>query len=87
MEQLADALTRTLGREVVDRTELRGRYDFDLHWRPDPELTRGNADGPAAADGPSIFTAVEEQLGLRLEAGRGPTQVLVIDRLEKPDAN
>jgi uncharacterized protein (TIGR03435 family) len=79
---LTQELSQELGRVVVDRTGVTGRYDLSLHWTP------AAAEGAAAADsGPSIFTAVQEQLGLKLESARGPVQVLVIDRAEMPSAN
>ncbi len=91
---LADALTRQpeLGRLVVDETGLKGHYDWTLKWTPeqiDP-MFRGPAGAPAPppdASGPSIFTALEEQLGLRLEARKGPVEVLVIDSIERPSPN
>ena len=63
------------GRPVVDRTGLKGRFDFTLTWAPE-----GSTDSSA----PSIFTAVQEQLGLRLEPTRGPVDVLVVERAERP---
>jgi uncharacterized protein (TIGR03435 family) len=70
---LAQALSPVVGRVVVDRTGLTGKFDFDLSWASDP-----NAD----SIGPSIFTALQEQLGLRLESTRGSVDVLVIDQVE-----
>jgi uncharacterized protein (TIGR03435 family) len=61
-------------RIVIDRTGLEGRFDIDLEWSPDQ----------AASEKPSIFTAVQEQLGLKLESTKGPVDVLVIDHVEKP---
>lgn len=81
--KLAAALSRTLGRTVMDETGLEGSYDISLHWTPDDTL-------PAAANAsndPSFFTALQEQLGLRLEPGKGPVEVLVVDRAEKPSQN
>jgi bla regulator protein blaR1 len=81
------------GRTVLDRTGLTGRYDFRLEYTPD---SGGGAKGPADAEkveavagdsGPSIFTALQEQLGLRLEATRGPVETIVIERVEKPSEN
>ena len=93
MEGLAQYLTGMLRRPVLDRTELKGSYDFKLEWTPDPEgygkLAEEKAEGTAAPDpsGPSIFTALQEQLGLKLESRKGPVEILVIDRAEKPFAN
>jgi uncharacterized protein (TIGR03435 family) len=67
---------------VVDQTGLTGRYDFELTWNDDESSVP--ADSSAA---PSIFTAMQEQLGLKLEATKAPADVLVIDRLERPGAN
>lgn len=88
-EILARMLSGRLGRPVVDETGLTGNYDFALMWTPAPgEMGDGPDDGPAAdPGGPSIFSALQEQLGLRLESGRGPVEGLVVDHVEKPDAN
>jgi uncharacterized protein (TIGR03435 family) len=90
-------LARQLGRKVVDRTALSGRYDFTLTWTPDnlpPRAPGTPPDQPVTVNGlsidpngPSIFTAIQEQLGLKLESTRGPVDVLVIDRVEKPTAD
>jgi uncharacterized protein (TIGR03435 family) len=70
---------------VIDRTGLPGRYDFTLSWsRDDPSSRQPDSPEPA---GPGIFTAVQEQLGLKLEPVKIPTQVLVIDSVERPSAN
>ncbi|HEY4357362.1 MAG TPA: TIGR03435 family protein [Acidobacteriaceae bacterium] len=78
MEELASNLGNQLGRFTVDETGLHGHYDFVLNWAPDP-----TADSSL----PSLFTAVREQLGLRLESRKGPMKVLVIDQAEKPSEN
>ncbi len=77
-----------LDRPVVDKTGLSGRYDFDLEWAPD-ETQFGGEVPVASADAPSppLFTAMQEQLGLRLVATRGPVDALVVDRAERPSAN
>ena len=73
-----------VGRVVVDRTGLPGRYDFDLKFVPDAELTAAPAaDRPPDAL-PSLFVALEEQLGLKLEPQRGPVNVVVIDSIQRP---
>lgn len=79
MDRLAKILARELRQPVVDRTGLSGDFDFTLAW------TRNNA--PADTDLPTIFTAVQDQLGLRLRSEKVPLDVLVIDRAEKPSAN
>lgn len=71
-------LSGQLGRKVIDRTGLGGAYDFALKWAPDPL---------AVDTAPYLFTAVQEQLGLRLEVGRGLVEILVIEHVEKPSAN
>jgi uncharacterized protein (TIGR03435 family) len=77
-----------LDRPVVDRTGLTGRYDFDLDWAPDETQFGGEVPvAPADAQAPPFFTAIEQQLGLRLEAMRGMVQALVIDHAEPPSAN
>jgi uncharacterized protein (TIGR03435 family) len=88
IEFLAEDLSEDLGRKVVDKTGLRGRYDFTLTWTPDDSAaaTAGSA-ASGAAQGPSLFTAVQEQLGLKLEPVKAPVDVVVIDHLEKPSAN
>ncbi len=77
-----------LDRPVVDRTGLTGRYDFDLDWAPDETQFGGEVPvAPADAQAPPFFTAIEQQLGLQLEATRGMVQALVIDHAEPPVAN
>jgi uncharacterized protein (TIGR03435 family) len=72
------------GRVVIDKTGLTGKYDILLTWSPDPAATE---DGPVSASPSSIFTAVQEQLGLKLEPSRGPVKSFVIDHIEKPSEN
>lgn len=77
-----------LDRPVVDKTGLSGKYDFDLEWAPD-ESQFGGEVGASSADAPSapFFTAIQQQLGLKLEAKRGPVEALVVDSAERPSAN
>ena len=76
--------TLWLGRPVVDRTGLAGHYTFKLSWTPDS----GSAPNAPDADlGASIFTALKEQLGLRLEAIHAPVRVPVVDHIERPTQN
>jgi len=87
MPQVASALSTLTDRPVIDRTELTGHYDLELAWTPDsPGAASGTANGAASAatDAPSIFTAVREQLGLRLEPTRAEVPVLVIDDAHPP---
>ena len=93
MSQFTNVLTSWVGRIVVDRTELAGAYDFALNWTPD-QMPQGfdkkvAAGGLAPADpnGPSIFTALQEQLGLKLDSRKGPVDILIILRAERPTEN
>ena len=85
------ALSNQLGRTVIDKTDLKGFYDIKLQWTPEigqgPVVPGGPEPPPPPADGPSIFTAIQEQLGLRLESAKGPVEVLVIDSVQKPSEN
>lgn len=79
MEQLATRLSRSIGQTVVNRTSVSGIFDFRLEWTQEDSFR-----APGATAGPAIFTALAEQLGLRLESQRAPIDVLVIDRVERP---
>jgi len=70
--------SNTMGRPVVDKTSLLGKYDFVLEWTPEVGVAPG---------GSTIFTALQEQLGLRLDSQKGPVENTVIDRVEKPSEN
>lgn len=77
-----------LDRPVVDETGLAGRFDFDLEWAPDETQFGGEVPvAPADAQAPPLFTALAQQLGLRLEATHGPVEALVVDQVERPGAN
>lgn len=80
MAGLANVLIRPLKRRVFDETGLQGTYDFELRYAPDPV----GADDAAASDSPSIFTALEEQLGLSLKTAKRPVEVIALDSVEKP---
>ena len=94
LSQVASSLSMFVGRVVQDRTGLTGAFDVNLTWTPDqmPQRAPGTpADQPLRVNGvdidpngPSIFTAVQEQLGLKLDSQRGPVDILVIDRAEHP---
>jgi uncharacterized protein (TIGR03435 family) len=71
------------GRLIVDATGLQGNYDFNLSWTPDRDL----GAAPAEAVGPSLFTALQEQLGLKIESRKAAVDCIVIDHVEKPSAN
>ena len=97
LEMVTRMLSSQLGRPVIDRTGLKGNFDVKLEWTPDPGQSGGpfgggpppGADAPPPPDpnGPSLFTALQEQLGLRLESQKGPVEMLVIDKVEKPSEN
>lgn len=92
MSQLATMLTTGAGRVVVDRTGLGGTYDFDLTYSPEGVRAIVAGGGPPIdfappADGMSLQSAIQEQLGLKLVSARGPVDVLVIDSAERPAAN
>lgn len=94
---LASLLAQQLGRPVLDKTGLQGNFDFKLEWTPDegqrgiglgePDRTAADTAPPVDSSGPSVFTALQEQLGLKLESQRGPAEILVIDHIEKPSEN
>jgi uncharacterized protein (TIGR03435 family) len=93
MAQFVSQLSQLTGRVVVDRTGLTGGYDLDLKWTPTPDQLPPGPPPPGVElppidpNGPSLFTALEEQLGLKLDSQRGPVDVLVIDRIEPPTEN
>ena len=94
---LAYQLSLQLGRKVIDKTGLTGQYDFTLEWAPEPGQGGPESIGlppdpnfrlpPGDQNRPSIFTAVQEQLGLRLDSQKGPVDMIVIDSVEKPSEN
>jgi uncharacterized protein (TIGR03435 family) len=94
MSNLATNLAPQVGRIVIDKTELTGNYDFELTYAPEaigggagaPPLINGNPV-PVDPNAPNLFTALQEQLGLKLDSQRGPVDVVVIDRLEQPVAD
>ena len=87
IEEFAKRLGGQLGRTVVDRTGLEGNFAFDLEWTPDPVQPIGPNPPPAQSSDPSIFTALQEQLGLKLEVTRGQIEILVVDHAERPSEN
>jgi uncharacterized protein (TIGR03435 family) len=89
MGDFASMLQRAvLDRPVVDKTGLTGKYDFDLEWAPDESQFNGEV-APAATDASAapLFTAIQQQLGLKLVATRGPVDALIIDKAGQPSAN
>ena len=89
MARLAEVLTRVLDRQVIDRTGRLEKVNVSLRWTPDErEATTVASDAiPLAPDTPSIFTAVQEQLGLKLNPGKAPVKLLVIDHADEPSEN
>ena len=98
LANLVMMLSQQLGRTVLDQTGLKGNYDIHLKWTPDesqaamfsgPAGPKPPADTPAPPEtsGPSIFTALQEQLGLKLDSTKGPVEIIVIDHVEQPSEN
>jgi uncharacterized protein (TIGR03435 family) len=95
MTSVVNILSQQLHRTVIDKTGLAGKYDLELNWTPDegegmgppPGSGQPHADVPPEGSGPSIFTALQEQLGLRLQSAKGPVDTLVIDHVEMPTEN
>jgi uncharacterized protein (TIGR03435 family) len=89
MTRLAQILSQPAGRIVVDRTGLTGLFDLLVEFAPDDARAPGGAPTAAPADSnvPSLFTAIEEQLGLKLQPDRAPVEVLVIDSVKRPTEN
>jgi uncharacterized protein (TIGR03435 family) len=83
MGAAAKALSSALRRPVIDKTGFAGTFDIQVQWASE------QGPGVAVTDGaePAIFTVLQDQLGLKIESGKGPVEVLVIDHVEKPDAN
>jgi uncharacterized protein (TIGR03435 family) len=91
LQFLIDALqcSPDLGRrKIIDKTGLTGIYDYSLKWSPmQAASAAGSAAAPAGVEGPDLFTAIEDQLGLKLVPTKGPGEVLIIDRIEQPTPN
>ncbi len=99
LDMLVQVLSQQLGRIVVDKTGLKGTYDFTLEWTPDQgqglgpgfaapgEPPRPDSSAPAESSGPSVFSALQEQLGLKLESQKAPVEIIVIESVEKPSEN
>jgi uncharacterized protein (TIGR03435 family) len=94
-----DSLARTLasqkevgGRSVIDRTGMNGKYDYTMHWTPEqtsqtPKAGDNGLAQPVGGDGPSLFTALQDQLGLKLKAEKGEVETIVVDHVEQPTEN
>jgi uncharacterized protein (TIGR03435 family) len=89
-------LSNELHHTVIDKTGLTGKYDLELTWTQDQgsdpmfkgtDGAQQRADAAPDASGPSIFTALQEQLGLKLQSTKGPVETLVIDHVEMPSEN
>jgi uncharacterized protein (TIGR03435 family) len=87
MTALALKLSYQVGRIVVNNTGLEGNYDFKLQWAPDTASPAADGRSGDDSSGPSLFTALQEQLGLKLEPAKGPVETLVIDHVERPSEN
>jgi len=87
----AEGLSRMVDRPVLDKTGIKGQFVFYLEWTADVGLpdSVSAADGPRPPPdyGPSIFAAVQQKFGLKLEASRAPIEILIIDHVEKPTEN
>jgi len=86
LSDLAGNLSFPLDRTVIDKTGLTGRYDFRLQWTAD-NVVNGAADNSAADAPPNLFTAIQEQLGLKLQTAKGAVKTLVVDHVEQPTEN
>jgi uncharacterized protein (TIGR03435 family) len=94
MEEFAQMMQGILDRPILDQTGLKDRYDLAVRWTPDESQYGGripppnSGDNSAAADAPPpLFTAIQEQLGLKLDAMKAPTKVMVIESVQKPSEN
>ena len=98
MGQVAMLLSQMLGRNILDQTGLKGQYDINLQWTPDvgegmmvggPGGPKPPTDNPAPPEstGPSIYTALQEQLGLKLDSSKGPVEIIAVDHVEPPSEN
>ncbi len=84
---LAEQLARLVGRVVVDKTGMDGRFDLTLTWTPEETPSGTSGSSADSGGGPTIFTALQEQLGLKLKPAKGPVPILVVDQMERPSQN
>jgi uncharacterized protein (TIGR03435 family) len=85
---LVEALSFLVGRPVVDKTGLEGKYDYKLEWTPDETQVRSDEAAPQVEGNvPSLASAIQEQMGLRLQSQKAPVEIVVIDRAEKASVN
>ena len=87
MSYFAFYLSQQMDKWVIDRTGLTDRYDFTVQWVPERPANLANPNEAAPPEGPNIFTALKDQLGLKLEPAKGPVEYLVIDKLERLKEN
>ena len=91
MAQFAMVMQLVLDKPVVDQTGIDGKWDFLLNWTPDATqfigLGGGTAPQPDPDGPPDLFTAIQQQLGLKLDSTKAPAEVFVIDSIEKPSEN
>ena len=87
MERLATGLARLLRTPVVDMTGAKGVYSFTLEYAPESTRLPNPVDAPQDSSGPSIYTVLHQQLGLKLESRKAPVDMLIIDKAEKPTDN
>jgi len=88
LSYLVEALSFVVGRPVVDKTGLDGKYDYKLEWTPDETQVRSDESAPQVEGNvPSLASAIQEQMGLRLRSHKGPVEIVVIDRAEKASVN
>ena len=86
MQDLTATLQSMLGKPVVDRTGLTASYDIDLHWAA-MDLHADETASATTSEGPSLFTALQEQLGLKLVPNKEKFEVLMVDHVEQPSPN
>ena len=87
ISRLVELLAANLDRTVLDKTGLSGTYDLHLKWTPEDQQAGATQNGASGDPPPALFTALQEQLGLRLVAAKGPVSTLVVDQVAKPSAN
>ena len=90
IELLTRSLADVVGRPVIDKTGLQGKFNWKLEWTPDPGPAKPGAPAdvaPADTLGPSVFAAIQEQLGLKLESTKGSAPVLIVEKADRPSAN
>jgi uncharacterized protein (TIGR03435 family) len=89
LSSLTYSLSGEVGRTIIDKTGLTGKYDFELKWTPEGAAASGADNGQTdqQSSASSLFTALEEQLGLKLQSSKGPVETLVVDHVEMPSEN